>query len=474
MADFDKISINGTYYNVKDSALTAAVNALTSEVGEVQETVTQQGQTIQQHGQSIQQQGQQIADIEAEVKNTPWTTPEIYGAKGDGVTDDSAAFTQMFASGLSIILTAGKTYLLKNPVTANNNVYMLGNGATINVDRALIQSPNVQRLTFNGKYTHIENVNFTANASTSQWATDVAAMYAAYVINSKGRVCEVVGCTFTSIWGYAIRVENADTALVSDCVFDKVGGHYKQNNEFDMFGDCVWLGTTDKLQHAKITNCTMSGLVNGTTLSRCAVVLEFSASLPRYVSISGCTIANYDRTIHAENVQDAYISVDACQITNTNVFAFATSVGTGSTISFRDCYIQTTGNDYSGTRGARGFAKMAFTNCSINYGGPLVWSLTSQLPSITFKNCYILANLRGSATASPILDNGNGRITFVNTWFEALTNQLGTLVPSGVTVLVENSVLAAGAQSWSGTITTLHAICSDITGVTGFKIATFA
>ena len=472
MADFDKISINGTYYNVKDSALTAAVNALTSEVGEVQETVTQQGQTIQQQGQQITQQGQQITEIEAAVKKTPWTTPETYGAKGDGVTDDSAAFTQLFASGLPVMLTAGKTYLLKNPVTANNNVYMLGNGATINVDQALIQSPNVQRLTFNGEYTHIENVNFTANAPTSQWTTDVAAMYAAYVINAKGRVCEVIGCTFKSIWGYAIRVENADTALVSDCVFDKVGGHYKQNNEFDMFGDCVWLGTTDKLQHAEITNCTMTGLVNGTTLSRCAVVLEFSTDHARYLSMSGCTIANYDRTIHAENVQDAYIALAACQITNTNVYAFAIGVGTG-TISFRDCYIQTTGNDYNGTRGARNFAKMAFTNCSINYGGPLVWSLASQLPSITFENCYILANLRGSASNSPILDNGNGRITFTNTWFEALTNQLGSLVPSGVNVLVNNSVLASGAQGWSGAVGTLHAVTSDITGVTGYKTASF-
>ena len=54
MAYFDKISINGTYYKVKDSALSATVNALTGEVGGVQETVTQQGQTIQQQGQSIQ------------------------------------------------------------------------------------------------------------------------------------------------------------------------------------------------------------------------------------------------------------------------------------------------------------------------------------------------------------------------------------------------------------------------------------
>ena len=457
MADFDKISINGTYYNVKD---TAARQQITEETKERKAADT----TL----------GQQIAGVEAEVKKAPWTTPETYGAKGDGVTDDSSAFTKMFASGQPIMLTAGKTYLLKNPVTANNNVYMLGNGATVNVDRALIQSANVQRLIFNGDYTHIENVNFAANASTSQWGADVTAMYAAYVINTKGRVCEIVGCAFRDIWGYALRVENADTVRVSDCVFNKVGGHYKANNEFDMFGDCVWLGNTDKDQHAEIANCTMTGLVNGATLSRCAVVLEFSQNSSRYVAISGCKIEKYDRTIHAENIQNAFISVAACQITNTNVYAFAYSVGTSSTISFKDCYIQTVGNDYNGTRGARGFAKMAFNNCSIDYGGPLVWSLASQLPSITFENCHILAHLYGSAASSPILDNGAGsHVSFTNTWFEALTNQLGTLFPSGTKVLVNNSVLAAGAQGWTGAIATLYSILSDVTGVTGYKVASF-
>lgn len=460
MADFDKISINGTYYNVKDSALTAAVNALTSEVGEVQDTV--------------EQQGQKIADIEAEIKKTPWTTPETYGAKGDGVTDDSSAFTQMFASGQPVMLTAGKTYLLKNPVTANANVYMLGNGATINVDQSLIQSTNIQRMIFNGEYTHIENVNFTANASTSQWATDVAAMYAAYVLNTKGRVCEIVGCAFRDIWGYALRVENADTVRVSDCVFDRVGGHYKANNEFDMFGDCVWLGNTDKEQHAEIANCTMTGLYKDSTLSRCAVVLEFSPKLDRYVTLSSCKIKNYDRTIHAENTQNARISVAACHITKTNVYAFAYSVGELSAISFKDCYIQTSGNDYNGTRGARGFSKMAFSNCVIDYGGPLVWSQPGQMPCIAFENCHILAHLYGSASNSPILDNGAGsHVSFTNTWFEALTDQLGSLVPSGVHVLVNNSVIAAGVKGWTGSIPILYSICSDVTGVTGYKIASF-
>ena len=102
MADFDKISINGTYYNVKDSALTAAVNALTSEVGDVQETVTQQGQQITQHGQAIQNL-ESSALYPGNVKK--------YGAVGDGVTDDTEAFKNALADNPAIFVPTG-TYIV--------------------------------------------------------------------------------------------------------------------------------------------------------------------------------------------------------------------------------------------------------------------------------------------------------------------------------------------------------------------------
>lgn len=109
MADFDKISINGTYYNVKDSALTAAVNALTSEVGEVQGTVTQQGQAIKQQGQTIQQQGQQIENI----GKTPYANVLAYGADPTGTNDSSTAFNDAKNSGNVIFVPYG-TYNIQS------------------------------------------------------------------------------------------------------------------------------------------------------------------------------------------------------------------------------------------------------------------------------------------------------------------------------------------------------------------------
>lgn len=115
MADFDKISINGTYYNVKDTALTAAVNTLTSEVGEVQETVEQQGQTITELSTQI-----------GELSKLP--TVKDYGAKGDGVTDDTEAIKQALDEVDCAIFPPG-TYKISSSIELANNQDIFGFGA---------------------------------------------------------------------------------------------------------------------------------------------------------------------------------------------------------------------------------------------------------------------------------------------------------------------------------------------------------
>lgn len=103
MADFDKISINGTYYNVKDSNLTAAV----------------------------EQQGQKIEDIEAKIKKSPLTTPETYGAKGNGVADDTDAFEKWASQDAAVLyLSPGSSYKVTRLITIADKS-IIGQGARI-------------------------------------------------------------------------------------------------------------------------------------------------------------------------------------------------------------------------------------------------------------------------------------------------------------------------------------------------------
>ncbi|MEQ1821280.1 MAG: right-handed parallel beta-helix repeat-containing protein [Fimbriimonadaceae bacterium] len=49
-------------------------------------------------------------------------TPESFGAKADGVTDDTIAFSQALAKGGTVVLAAGKTYRVKAPLTLRSNL----------------------------------------------------------------------------------------------------------------------------------------------------------------------------------------------------------------------------------------------------------------------------------------------------------------------------------------------------------------
>ena len=60
-------------------------------------------------------------------------TPEAYGAKGDGVTDDTAAINDVLAAGGEIVFRSGATYLVDPDIglLVNDDSYINLNGATI-------------------------------------------------------------------------------------------------------------------------------------------------------------------------------------------------------------------------------------------------------------------------------------------------------------------------------------------------------
>lgn len=77
-------------------------------------------------------------DFLLHIKNE-YVTPEMFGAKGDGVTDDTKAITDMFKyvkkEPKKIILGKNKTYILRSGLEIGKICILEGNNATILIDR---------------------------------------------------------------------------------------------------------------------------------------------------------------------------------------------------------------------------------------------------------------------------------------------------------------------------------------------------
>lgn len=59
------------------------------------------------------------------------TFPEVFGAKGDGVTDDAAAITQALASGKNVVFDGTKTYAVGSTITIPADAHVDFRGATV-------------------------------------------------------------------------------------------------------------------------------------------------------------------------------------------------------------------------------------------------------------------------------------------------------------------------------------------------------
>lgn len=88
-----------------------------------------------------------------------FTSPENFGAKGDGVTDDTEAFTEALAQGLPVQLQPAATYLLSE-IEVPKDATIYGNGAILKR-----KAGNVKLLSIPNDNVHIENVIIDGNRS---------------------------------------------------------------------------------------------------------------------------------------------------------------------------------------------------------------------------------------------------------------------------------------------------------------------
>lgn len=115
-------------------------------------------------------------EVEIGDKNLPFVTPEQFGAKGDGVTDDTEAFTSAFAASKNVICDGTKTYYFAGIVDASdltdgdfniNNATLLNFHIKVGIKNTYEPKVNYPYLSFK-----IHNGNIgTYSAIPANWQT---------------------------------------------------------------------------------------------------------------------------------------------------------------------------------------------------------------------------------------------------------------------------------------------------------------
>lgn len=287
------IELTNEFYWLRTADLDAQVEMYRQEVREMGGRVTANAQAIAAETARAETAEQTLqANIDSIVSNSPFTTPEAFGAKGDGISDDSTALTEMFNSNYNVFVFSAKTYSVNKTVLMPvKDIVIYGNGATIsnsNIDSNNFTDTNsyllsnrhktfdgsttvyIDGLTLNGNYGEIKNVN-------GRKAEDFPFEYGTLLkLNGCGYV-RIENCSFDNSLQDGISLCGCVNAIVKNCRFANIGNNISSYN--------------------------YGGTNNAVTFYSYALTDSQSFVNCKYLSIYGNTI---------ENVRDECFRIDQC------------------------------------------------------------------------------------------------------------------------------------------------------------------
>jgi len=205
-----------------------------------------------------------------------------YGAKGDGTTDDTAAFnacitaasTYAASNGGAKVLIPPDSYIINGPVTLKSNITYDFRGAYIaNGNTFDISHWHMFNYTAGASYSGASNVTvlggvFDAkgqNAATWTTGNDIAKNL---FLLGDGRNYRFDGCTFRNVPSYhAMDVNGIDGLVVNNCRFE---GFVDNNSPARRnISESIQLQTSptgNLTKNVRITNCYMGPAVDGSGL----------------------------------------------------------------------------------------------------------------------------------------------------------------------------------------------------------------
>lgn len=264
-----------------ESALSAAQEAQASA-----ETAAQNAQTAEDNAEAAAANAQTTAEIAAQEAVNAWAdehedeivngyvTPEMFGAKGDGVTDDTTAIQSAVDSGKDVFLSQG-TYLIGGTVVIQNDVVLFGCGFNS------VLKITGKIATDNAKH-NINLHDFTVFASKSNGnAVEIIATNNALAdntLNITGVYFEfdntVTNSTATMLYLYGVR-----ESMISNCVF--FGSDYNYPS-----------GSIGLKAEADSTHLTMNINISGCAFSYLGDAIYLNGSEGNRIYLAGFRIIN--------------------------------------------------------------------------------------------------------------------------------------------------------------------------------------
>lgn len=186
-----------------------------------------------------------------------FVTPEMFGAKGDGVTDDTLALQAMFDDGFGVYRLSG-TYLISK---VDVNGYVFGNG-TITTDPEENEE-NVFNLIGDLK---IEGITFNLKGTT-EISSSVRRKIGINIYGNYG--AEILNCIFTNTYTYSIRIYGLTNKKVEirECKFDCNNGANAYCGSFIYISECIGTGTINIFNNIFVGNADKTQNMNGIFLA---------------------------------------------------------------------------------------------------------------------------------------------------------------------------------------------------------------
>lgn len=399
---------------------------------------------------------------------TPFVTPEMYGAVGNGSTDDQAAMQNAFNSGYPVYLTKGKTYKVNTTITLSvDNCMIVGSGKS----SSIVTSNNISILTIQSKNNTIKDVTFEATGGTANngISLDGNAGFTLYYINNL-----ISGCFFNGLKNAGVFIRNIigtssgsnheGAAIISNCSFSAclVGVSLQTRAEYNIIDNCniyqcttgiTALGGNNSIIGGQVTDCaTGINISSGTNDGHCSCVgtkinhnaTNITCTHTRDFVFSACAIYVGNITITGTGKT----MFDNCQIS----MASNTLTITNSPVKFDGCEFDALPGTYTLTGTAPVMSNTYFGTSKL-YTPLLSYSekttATLDFPSTAAgSSSDLTVSVTGAVDTDAVsLGVGNAAIVSNGTWF-AWVSSAGT-----VTVRFTNNNLVASSDPASGTYT---------------------